>query len=67
LCEDLGFGSIRTLDETSLRTAIDELAKFELLRSSERRALFDTIDALTAALVQRYKSGGANVDALLND
>jgi hypothetical protein len=55
------------LDETSLRTAIDELAKFELLRSSERRALFDTIDALTAALVQRYKSGGANVDALLND
>jgi hypothetical protein len=24
-------------------------------------------DALTAALVQRYKSGGANVDALLND
>jgi len=29
--------------------------------------LFDTIDALTAALVQRYKSGGANIDALLND
>ena len=67
LCEELGFGSIRTLDETSLRTAIDELAKFELLRSVERRVLFDTIDGLTAALVKRLKSGGANVDALLND
>jgi hypothetical protein len=29
--------------------------------------LFDEIDALTAELVKRYKDGGANVDALLND
>jgi hypothetical protein len=29
--------------------------------------LFDQIAALTAELVKRYKDGGANVDALLND
>jgi molybdopterin converting factor small subunit len=65
LCESLGFGSLRQLDVDSLRAAIEQLAAFELARSSERRALFDEIDALTAELVRRYKDGGANVDSLL--
>ncbi len=67
LCERIGFGSIRTLDVDALQRVIDELAAFENARSGERRALFDQIDALTAELVKRYKDGGANVDALLND
>ena len=67
LCERIGFGSIRTLDVYALQRVIDELAAFENARSGERRALFDQIDALTAELVKRYKDGGANVDALLND
>ncbi len=67
LCERSGFGSIRTLDVDALQRVIDELAAFENARSGERRALFDQIDALTAELVKRYKDGGANVDALLND
>jgi hypothetical protein len=50
-----------------LQRAIDELSAFENARSGERRSLFDQIDALTAELVKRYKDGGANVDALLND
>ncbi|NCZ91428.1 MAG: ABC transporter substrate-binding protein, partial [Actinobacteria bacterium] len=65
LCESLGFGSLRQLDVDSLHAAIEQLAAFELARSSERRALFDEIDALTAELVRRYKDGGANVDSLL--
>ena len=65
LCESLGFGSLRQLDVDSLQAAIEQLAAFELARSSERRALFDEIDALTAELVRRYKDGGANVDSLL--
>lgn len=67
LCDRVGFGSIRTLDETALRAVIDELSVFENTRSGERRALFDQIDALTAELVQRYKQDGADVDSLLND
>lgn len=67
LCDRVGFGSIRTLDETALRAVIDELSVFENARSGERRALFDQIDALTAELVQRYKQDGADVDSLLNE
>ena len=67
LCESIGFGSLRQLDVDSLQAAIDQLAEFESARSSERRALFDEIDALTAELVRRYKDGGANVDSLLAD
>jgi hypothetical protein len=67
LCDRVGFGSIRTLDETALVGVIDELSAFENARSGERRALFDQIDALTAELVQRYKQDSADVDSLLND
>ena len=67
LCETVGFGAFRQLDVDSLRAAIEQLSSFESARSSERRALFDEIDALTAELVRRYKDGGANVDSLLGE
>jgi hypothetical protein len=67
LCVNSGFGSLRTLDEQSLQHAIDELVVFEQACSTERKALFGTIDALTAELVKRLKENGANVDAMLND
>ena len=67
LCDRVGFGSIRTLDEAALLGVIDELSAFENARSGERRMLFDQIDTLTAELVQRYKQDGADVDSLLND
>lgn len=67
LCEDIGFGSLRTLDNESLNQIIGSLSAFESQRSAERRELFDQIDALTVELVRRYKDGGADVDSLLND
>ena len=67
LCDRVGFGSIRTLDEAALLGVIDELSAFENTRYGERRMLFDQIDTLTAELVQRYKQDGADVDSLLND
>lgn len=67
LCEDIGFGSLRTLDNESLDQIIESLSAFENQRSAERRQLFDQIDALTVELVRRYKVGGADVDSLLND
>lgn len=67
LCEDIGFGSLRSLDDESLDQIVESLSAFESQRSAERRQLFDQIDALTVELVRRYKVGGADVDALLND
>ena len=67
LCDEVGFGALATLDVDSLDAAIDRLAEFERTCSNERRSLFDQIDALTKELVDRYKSGGASVDALLGE
>jgi len=67
LCERVGFGELRTLDDDALELAIAEIEKFELARSAERKSLFAKIDALTTELVKRYKDGGANVDTLLTD
>jgi hypothetical protein len=65
LCEDVGFGSLATLDDASIDDAIDRLVAFEVRCSGDRRRLFDQIDALTKELVSRYKDGGASVDSLL--
>jgi len=43
----------------------DQLTDLERTVSSRRRALHERIDALQAEIVRRYKSGEANVDALL--
>ena len=67
LCETVGFGELRTLDDEALESAIDQIEQFELTRSAERKNLFSKIDALTTELVKRYKDGGANVDSLLSD
>lgn len=67
LCEDIGFGALRTLDNESLDQIIRSLSAFESQRSTERRELFDQIDLLTVELVRRYKDGGADIDSLLND
>lgn len=67
LCEDIGFGSLRSLDDESLDQIVTSLLAFESQRSAERRQLFDQIDALTVELVRRYKDGGADIDSLLND
>lgn len=67
MCEDIGFGSLRSLDDESLDQIIKLLSAFETQRSAERRQLFDQIDVLTVELVSRYKDGGADVDSLLSD
>ena len=67
LCETVGFGELRTLDDEALESAINQIEQFELTRSAERKNLFSKIDALTTELVKRYKDGGANVDSLLSD
>ena len=64
ICEDLGFGQLRTLQVNELEALESALASFERDRSEERKSLFLSIDALTAELVARIKGGGADVDAM---
>jgi hypothetical protein len=42
------------------------LSGFESAQSADRRELFARIDVLSRELVDRYKSGGATVDSLLD-
>ena len=67
LCESIGFGELRTLDDASLENVVHQLSVFEISRSAERQALFTSIDRLTTELVKRYKAGEADVDSLLTD
>jgi hypothetical protein len=64
ICEELGFGQLRTLQVAELEPLEVSLATFERERSEERKALFSSIDALTTELVSRIKGGGADVDAM---
>ena len=67
LCQEISFGELRTLDDQSLENVVQQLSRFEVSQSIERKALFAAIDALTTQLVKRYKDDGVNVDSLLAD
>ena len=67
LCQEISFGELRTLDDQSLENVVQQLSRFEVSQSIERKALFASIDALTTQLVKRYKDDGVNVDSLLSD
>lgn len=66
LCDRLGFDNMADLDDAALAALETGLREFEAAQSEIRRNLFGRIDALTAELVQRYKSGDASVDSLLD-
>lgn len=66
LCDGLGFDDMAESTTADLEALEAGLRSFEAAQSEIRRGLFDQIDALTAELVQRYKSGAASVDALLD-
>lgn len=53
------------LDEAELTRVAEGLAAFEREVSGRRRVLLDRIDALQAEIVDRYRTGEANVDTLL--
>ena len=64
LCSANGLGRLKSLDDAQLVTLTDAIAEFEAKVSSDRRARFDQLDALSAELVRRYRDGEANVDSL---
>lgn len=66
LCDRLGFDDMTESSTERLEALESGLRAFESEQSEIRRRLFGQIDALTAELVERYKSGAASVDALLD-
>jgi hypothetical protein len=66
ICDRLHFADFADLDDGELGALQAALAAFESDRSTERKALFGRIDALSRELIERYKSGGATVDSLLD-
>lgn len=64
LCATKGLGRLKSLDDAQLVTLTDAIAAFESRMSSDRRARFDRLDALSAELVRRYRDGEADVDSL---
>jgi hypothetical protein len=67
LCAEHGFSRLEELDAGGLDRLAGEIEQFERRISSDRKRLFDQIDALSAELVRRYRDGAANVDGLWAD
>jgi hypothetical protein len=54
------------LGDEELQRALAQLREHETRLSAKRRVLHEQIDAIQAAIVDRYKSGAANPDSLLS-
>lgn len=67
ICASGGLGHVTSLDDAGLVALTEAVAAFEARVSSDRRARFDRLDALSAELVRRYRDGEADVDSLLAD
>jgi hypothetical protein len=59
-------GRLPEFSDDELQRAVTELAAFEQEVSGGRRSVHEVIDQLQDEIVRRYKSGEANVDALLS-
>lgn len=66
-CSSKGLGHLKSLDDVELVALTEAIGEFEARVSSDRRARFDRLDALSAELVRRYRDGEADVDSLHAD
>ncbi|MGA1260687.1 MAG: hypothetical protein ACO31F_01605, partial [Ilumatobacteraceae bacterium] len=66
LCVEVGFGSLRELDDAELATCCQRVAEFESQVSTLRKQLFADIDSLSKELVRRYRTSTSSVDTLLD-
>lgn len=55
------------LDDSSIDAMVADLRALEQRTSARRRELFARIDAITAEITRRYRTGEASVEALLED
>ncbi|RLE26274.1 MAG: hypothetical protein DRJ50_01270 [Actinobacteria bacterium] len=66
-CAKKGLGHLKSLDDAELVALTEAIGEFEARVSSDRRARFDRLDALSAELVRRYRDGEADVDSIHAD
>jgi RsiG-like len=64
ICASHGLGRLKSLDDAELSSLLEAVAAFESRVSSDRRARFERLDALSAELVRRYRDGEADVDSI---
>ena len=64
LCAAHGLGRLKSLDDDELLALTTAIAAFEEKVSSDRRARFEQLDALSAELVRRYRDGEADITSL---
>jgi hypothetical protein len=62
---DVGVSDVEGRSDDELRAALARLEDFEHEVSEDRRRVQKVMDALTAEMTRRYRSGSANVDDLL--
>jgi hypothetical protein len=62
---DVGVSDVEGHSDDELRESLGRLEGFEHDISEDRHAVQDVMDALTAEVAARYKSGAASVDDLL--
>jgi len=65
VCAQYGFSRLEDLPPLELEELERQLTRFERQVSDNRRQRYDTLDALSAELVRRYREGEASVDGLL--
>jgi hypothetical protein len=65
VCSDDRLASLPTTGDDELAELLAGLTRVERTVSARRRVMFDRLDALTAELTRRYRTGEASVDALL--
>jgi hypothetical protein len=62
---DVGVSEVEGHSDEEIRAALGRLEEFEQVVSDDRRRVQQVMDALTAEVAGRYKSGAASVDDLL--
>jgi hypothetical protein len=66
LIADVGISGVEGQSDEDIRGALGRLEEFEMTISEERHSVQKVMDALTAEVAGRYKSGSASVDDLLS-
>ncbi|MGC9962298.1 MAG: hypothetical protein ABSE47_10430 [Acidimicrobiales bacterium] len=59
--------NLETFADGELTALLEHLRRHEAILSAERKVLHERIDQLQAVVVERYKSGAAHADTLLQD
>jgi hypothetical protein len=67
ICDAMRLAHVPDLSDDELSLLVTDLRDLEKEISARRRVLFERLDALSAEVTRRYRTGAASVDALLVD